>query len=179
MILGQNKSFHLLQWLKCSCEYLTYKEWKQILSSVYCSLISVSTLPIRNGNRAEEECYLQYQFVSTLPIRNGNVCKLDRHLSHFLRCSEQYIVSTLPIRNGNNTSVSFLLSSLFSIDVSTLPIRNGNTSNLALLDSRVRSKYLTYKEWKRCICQLNFVSTLCKYLTYKEWKLYKSSKISS
>jgi len=30
MILGQNKSFHLSQWLKCSCEYLTYKEWKQI-----------------------------------------------------------------------------------------------------------------------------------------------------
>ena len=28
MILGQNKSFHLSQWLKYSCEYLTYKEWK-------------------------------------------------------------------------------------------------------------------------------------------------------
>lgn len=28
MVLGQNKSFHLSQRLKCSCKYLTYKEWK-------------------------------------------------------------------------------------------------------------------------------------------------------
>ena len=28
MILGENESFCLSQWLKCSCKYLTYKEWK-------------------------------------------------------------------------------------------------------------------------------------------------------
>ena len=29
MVLGRNKSFYLKQRLKCSCKYLTYKEWKQ------------------------------------------------------------------------------------------------------------------------------------------------------
>ena len=28
MVLGRNKSFYLSQRLKCSCKYLTYKEWK-------------------------------------------------------------------------------------------------------------------------------------------------------
>jgi len=31
MASGQNSSFYLSQRLKCSCKYLTYKEWKPFI----------------------------------------------------------------------------------------------------------------------------------------------------
>ena len=75
MVLGQNKSFYLSQRLKCSCKYLTYKEWKHPVMSVgvLSILPKVSTLPIRNGNSTWKEFACPRKIVSTLPIRNGNL----------------------------------------------------------------------------------------------------------
>ena len=119
MVLSENKSFYLSQRLKCSCKYLTYKEWKQSQRNSKLQPFEVSTLPIRNGNWPTSRYlwslimdgkYLTYKEwkhstglgstrigfanpVSTLPIRNGNkkICWRPRP------CSPS--VSTLPIRN--------------------------------------------------------------------------------
>ena len=121
-------------------KYLTYKEWKLVLPHILnqISYVSVSTLPIRNGNFLRQFRFPPHSYVSTLPIRNGN-CGLD-NASH-----TRFNVSTLPIRNGNIKAAairpSFIVCkyltykewkrilamfSWFRLGVSTLPIRNGN-----------------------------------------------------
>ena len=72
-------------------------ETRFLIVAIICSF-SVSTLPIRNGNKLSTHVWIGgvEDFVSTLPIRNGN---------HYLSESSQatlLYVSTLPIRNGNS-----------------------------------------------------------------------------
>ena len=125
MNLALSKCFHLLQWLKCCCKYLTYKEWKHAAIQEFSADVRkrVSTLPIRNGNEI---------------VMNGHVQKVDSK------------VSTLPIRNGNRTHFLKLLKISPQLYVSTLPIRNGNIStNWRDNSGGSICKYLTYKEWKR------------------------------
>ena len=142
--LGQNKSFYLSQRFKCSCKYLTYKEWKpscfvtvviltsckyltykewkRVLVGLTISLnsYSVSTLPIRNGNKVTTKKlsssqrlskYLTYKewkhHSSFVLTRHAAICKYltykEWELSHnFLSTVVFSSVSTLPIRNGNN-----------------------------------------------------------------------------
>ena len=159
-------------------KYLTYKEWKQIpywpLDREPEEFLSVSTLPIRNGNPgAESNLLLSLSYVSTLPIRNGNGTTFPFLL--IFQCGQPCFVSTLPIRNGNcpknpyrylknwkskyltykewkpNRYILPFIKGVFSTTVSTLPIRNGNRHAAVQkfsADVWIRRKYLTYKEWK-------------------------------
>ena len=65
MILSQNKSFHLPQWLKCCCKYLTYKEWKHPSNDIF--------EPYTKGK------YLTYKewkpLVTRVPAENFSACK--------------------------------------------------------------------------------------------------------
>ena len=125
MILGQNKRFHLTQWLKCSCKYLTYKEWKQFVFLVFQEF---------------------HNFVSTLPIRNGNLVVTGIVFDTFL-------VSTLPIRNGNFSSDTFTVLGFLGASACEYLTYKEWKPFLLLSRSVIcivggYCEYLTYKEWK-------------------------------
>ena len=65
MVLGQNKSFHLSQWLKYSCEYLTCKEWK-----LQCSHLCLDSLHFSE--------YLTYKEWKQVVVRLATVVEENR-----------------------------------------------------------------------------------------------------
>ena len=149
--LAQSEGFPILQQLKYSCKYLTYKEWKRF-----------GRFRIRFGRCRKYLTYKEWKLYCTVIRRKRN-----------------FSVSTLPIRNGNPAARKATISTTVKT-VSTLPIRNGNHPFPAKYLWRkilifLQRKYLTYKEWKL----IRFTNScpereVGKYLTYKEWKLIHS-----
>jgi len=66
--------------------YRTYEEWKLVNKKFCMSLISVLTVPMRNGNKMKEKELLNMKKVLTVPMRNGNVELLRNplHCGEFL-----------------------------------------------------------------------------------------------
>ena len=90
-------SVHFLYYALSPCEYLTYKEWKLLFSFLFIvfSVIFVSTLPIRNGNKISHffsPIFLKCEYLTYKEWKHGKPY-ITIHFSHK--------VSTLPIRNGN------------------------------------------------------------------------------
>ncbi len=97
--------------------YRTYEEWKLLLPRVLsCTIYTVLTVPMRNGNDAPHDAEATYsvssyrtyeewkhgtnkwnydwEWVLTVPMRNGNL----QILWHVWNCDG---VLTVPMRNGN------------------------------------------------------------------------------
>ena len=109
------------------CKYLTYKEWKPLLGRFYMmpSCLSVSTLPIRNGNYTDQD----------LPYSDRKACKYFTYKEwkpfswpvfvHDLMDPKIIYCKYLTCKEWKHTTI-------LNWDATMLDF----------------SKYLTYKEWK-------------------------------
>ena len=120
MNLTLSKCFHLLQWLKCSCKYLTYEEWK---------LVDHSGYPVSGLSK-----YLTYEeWKRVVVVGSGS-------RPGFVG------VSTLPMRNGN---ISALREGVSFYDRKYLTYEEWKRLSEAIASLLLlKCKYLTYKEWK-------------------------------
>ena len=120
--LTLSKCLHLLQWLKCSCKYLTYKEWKH------------HPTKLRLARRNDKCKYLTYK-------------EWKRVLVGLTISLNSYSVSTLPIRNGNKVTTKKLSSSQRLSKYLTYKEWKHHSSFVLTRHAAI-CKYLTYKEWK-------------------------------
>jgi len=163
--------------------YRTYEEWKPGQLLAFNSVLSVLTVPMRNGNNTFCSC----AFVSSttfLPYLWGMetesplVCTV--HVVMFLpylwgmetatnRPSKgRKWVLTVPMRNGNVYSEDELISRKL---VLTVPMRNGNQYEQNVTVFSHYSSYRTYEEWKRFHDGIFWFDVPGSYRTYEEWKL--------
>jgi len=55
-----------------ACSYRTYEEWKHSSIMIALTLLTVLTVPMRNGNNARKKPVGVAERVLTVPMRNGN-----------------------------------------------------------------------------------------------------------
>ncbi len=117
--------------------------------SMCLSVVSVLTVPMRNGNPHCSGYFLSRYHVLTVPMRNGNA---QIHIS-LLR---QTLVLTVPMRNGN--LLSWTIQG-WSIRVLTVPMRNGNTA-LAIKFNKSR-EFLPYLWGMETLIDRHYIERSC------------------
>jgi len=70
---GMETALSLSLPLWCDRSYRTYEEWKLRRNKNLLYILSVLTVPMRNGNTSLQSAHSRVAFVLTVPMRNGNI----------------------------------------------------------------------------------------------------------